>query len=49
MTKLEKNEIFDRICRALTDYEDGYRDKEDLYETLVVIANEWEEITGEDE
>ena len=48
MTKLEKDAVFDRICRVLTDYENGYWNKEDLYETLVAIANHWEEITGEE-
>lgn len=53
---MQKNAIYDEMCGLLTDYE-GMNgvirqmevSAEDLYEMLVKIQNNWEELTGEDE
>ena len=46
----EKNEIYDMICRVLTDYEEGNANAEDLYNVLVKVQNRWEDvITAQDE
>ena len=52
MTKMQKNELYDELSRVLTDYETGENgviDESDLYEMLVKVQNNWEELTGEDE
>lgn len=54
MTKMQKNELYDEMCHILTDYENEGDatlpvSKEDLYNMLVKIQNNWEELTGEDE
>ena len=41
----ERKQIYDKICRLLTDYEernDVYPD--DLYDMLVEIQNKWETV-----
>lgn len=54
MTKIEKNDLYDRMCKLLTDYEmpeegsDPVTDN-DLYYMLLEIQNKWEELTGDDE
>lgn len=56
MTRMDKNHIYDRLCKTLTDYETQYEPIEDvdwsweeeLYVMLVEIQNNWEELTGED-
>lgn len=45
----EKQEIYDELCRVLTDYESGdfesAADATDaLYEMLVKIQNRWEDV-----
>ncbi len=46
----EKNELYDMICRVLTDYEEGNANAEDLYDVLVEVQNRWEDvITAQDE
>jgi len=52
MTRMQKNNLYDEMCHLLTDYEtgeDGEVSEFDLYEMLVKIQNNWEELTGEDE
>lgn len=45
----KKKEIYDEICRVLTDYEEGRCGSEDIYLLLVKIQNQWEDtITAED-
>ena len=56
MTRMDKNHIYDRLCKTLTDYEEQFEPIEDvdwsweqeLYMMLVEIQNNWEELTGED-
>ena len=56
MTRMDKNNIYDKLCKTLTDYETQYEPikdvdwswEEELYAMLVEIQNHWEEITGED-
>ena len=48
---MEKNEIYDRMCHLLTDYEhpeDAVSPvtADDLYDMLVEIQNKWEDITN---
>ena len=50
---MDKNNLYDEMCNLLTDYE-GMNGEiratgADLYEMLVKIQNNWEELTGEDE
>lgn len=52
MTSREVQEIYDKLCRILTDYEmpeDGADPitEDDLYEMLVEIQNNWEYLTGD--
>lgn len=51
MNKLQKDAIYDEMCGLLTDYETGENDvnSADLYEMLVKIQNNWEELTGDDD
>jgi hypothetical protein len=57
MTRMDKNHIYDRLCKTLTDYEEQFEPikdvdwswEQELYMMLVEIQNNWEEITGEDE
>ena len=53
MNKLQKDAIYDEMCYLLTDYETDelYREyaAEDLYDMLVKIQNNWEELTGEED
>ena len=54
MNKIQKDAIYDEMCKILTDYEmpeDGqYPVTEyDLYSMLVKIQNNWDELTSEDE
>jgi hypothetical protein len=49
---MKKNDLYDEMCHLLTDYETGENgvvDADDLYEMLVKVQNNWEELTGEDE
>ena len=48
MTRFEKNNLYDRVCHVLTDYEENTASKYDLYDVLADIACAWEEITGDD-
>ena len=56
MTRMDKNNVYDRLCKTLTDYEEQFEPikdvdwswEEELYAMLVEIQNNWEEITGED-
>lgn len=51
MNKSQKDAIYDEMCWLLTDYETGEKDvnSADLYEMLVKIQNNWEELTGDEE
>lgn len=50
MTRMEKNDLYDEMCCLITDFETGENVcDEDLYEMLVKIQNNWEELTGDDE
>lgn len=53
MTRMGKNDLYDELCCLLTDYEgmngEVRASEADLYEMLVKIQNNWEELTGEDE
>ena len=51
MTHIAKMELYDEMCYLLTDYECeiGQVSAEDLYEMLVKIQNNWEELIGDDE
>lgn len=57
MTRMDKNNVYDRLCRTLTDYEEQFEPidgvdwswEQELYMMLVEIQNHWEELTGEDE
>lgn len=48
----KRNSIYDELCRVLTDYE-GNGDEEyvpnpdDLYDMLVKIQNNWDDITAD--
>ena len=45
-----KNQIYDDLCKVLTDYENNTATAEDLYNMLVHIQNHWETvITNPDE
>lgn len=56
MTRMEKNNVYDRLCKTLTEYEEQFEPikdvdwswEQELYMMLVEIQNNWEEITGED-
>ena len=44
-----KKTIYDEISRVLTEYEEGEVSADNLYETLVKVQNNWEDvITCED-
>jgi len=49
----EKKNIYDELCRVLTEYEgNGSTNRataDDLYHMLVKIQNRWEEITRQDD
>ncbi len=52
MTRMQKKALYDELSRVLTDYETGENGEiceSDLYEMLVKIQNNWDELTGEDE
>ena len=56
MTRMDKNNVYDRLCKTLTGYEEQFEPikdvdwswEQELYMMLVEIQNNWEEITGED-
>jgi hypothetical protein len=54
MNKIQKNEIYDRLSKILTEHEtvmgfDLTPMEVDLYDMLKEIQISWEELTGEDE
>ena len=56
MTRMQKNDLYDEVCHLLTDYEmygeDGHDYSpcvEDFYQVLIRVANNWEELTGDDD
>lgn len=49
MTRMQKNDIYDELSHVLTDYEEDNAGADDLYEMLVKIQNNWEELTGDDD
>lgn len=56
MTTIEKNAIYDKVCIALTDYENSEDTEEsnqgfleEFYSLLVEISANWEELTGEED
>lgn len=53
MNKMQKDAIYDEMCKILTDYEvpeDGQDPvtEDDLYSMLVKIQNNWDELTSEE-
>lgn len=40
----EKKVIYDEMCRVLTDYEMNVCNEHDLYDMLVKIQNNWENV-----
>lgn len=56
MTRMDKNNVYDRLCKTLTEYEEQFEPikdvdwswEQELYMMLVEIQKNWEEITGED-
>lgn len=44
MTVMERKAFYDRLCFVLTDYENGEASEWDLYEKLVEIQNNWDDI-----
>lgn len=51
---MQKNELYDEMCRLLTNFENGDDSNcdmvaDDLYRFVVKLQNHWEELTGEDE
>ena len=40
----ERQEIYDKLCYVLTDYEDGYVGEIELYNMLCTIQNKWEDV-----
>ena len=57
MTRMDKNNFYDMLCKTLTEYEEQFEPIKDvewsweqqLHWLLVEIQNNWEELTGEDE
>ena len=53
MNKMEKDRIYDEMCRTLTDYEHEPMSAEnavnDFYDILVKIQNNWEELVSEED
>ena len=57
MNKMEKNSLYDELCRTLTEYEEQHEPikgvewfwEDELYFMLIKIQNKWEELTGEEE
>lgn len=57
MNKMEKNSMYDELCRTLTEYEEQCEPikgvewswEDELYFMLIKIQNKWEELTGEEE
>ena len=43
---MTKQELYDYLCRNLTDYEEGKISIEELYTTLIILQNNWEETIG---
>ena len=41
---MTKEALYDEICKVLTDYEDNKVGERDLYDTLVLIPNNWEAV-----
>ena len=50
MTRKEKEDLYDRICFLLADYEEDKRNvhKKHFYDLLREISIYWEFITGDD-
>lgn len=55
MTAKQKEEVYDKMCALLTEYEhpeecEGYEvTAEDLYSMLVEIQNNWEYLIGDED
>ena len=49
MTRMGKNNIYDEMCHVLTDFESCMAGTKDLYDMLVKIQNNWEELIGDDD
>ncbi len=54
MNKLQKDAIYDEMCRVLTNFENGDDSNcdtvaDDLYCFVVKLQNNWDELTSEDE
>ena len=46
---MTKTEIYDMICRTLTDYEEGECNENDLYSALCTVTNHWEDVITAEE
>ena len=44
MTTFERKAFYDRLCAVLTNYETGDASEIDLYDKLVEIQNNWDDI-----
>lgn len=40
----KKKQIYDELCKVLTDFENMEADEEDLYNMLCKIQNSWEDV-----
>lgn len=40
----ERNEVYDKLCRILTDYEEDRETADALYDMLVEVQNKWETV-----
>ena len=56
MTRMDKNNFYDMLCKTLAEYEEQFEPIKDvdwsweqqLHWLLVEIQNNWEELTGAD-
>ena len=53
-TAMKKEELYDRICKTLTDYEHPEEATlpvsiEDMYDLLVDIQNSWDDLTSSED
>lgn len=54
MNRIEKDALYNKLCRILTDYEMPEEGQDpatesDLYEMLVEIQDNWHELTSEED
>lgn len=49
-SEMKQRDLYDKICRLLTEYEqdlDGKFDEHQFYEVLCEVVNAWEDLTSE--